>query len=89
MDSWLERLHEIGPIYPFAGAEATLLLACLALWIGWMTWQFRSEKREHQRTAGFLRECGEVPEPDEDEALRRVLERRLDRAEAEKRLECE
>ena len=51
IESWLEDLREIGPTYPFAGEEATLLFVCLALWIGWMGWQLRSEKREHEKTA--------------------------------------
>jgi hypothetical protein len=85
-DGWIEGLRELGPIYPFEGAEATLLLACLALWIGWMIWQLQSERGEYERTAGFLRERGEAPAPDEDEELRRVIERRLDRARAEERL---
>ena len=51
-----------------------------------MIWQLQSERREHERIAGFLREGGEAPAPDEDEELRRVIERRLDRARAEERL---
>ncbi len=85
-DGWNEGLRELGTIYPFEGTEVALLVACLALWIGWMIWQLQSERREHERTAGFLRERGEAPEPGEDEELRRVIERRLDRARAEERL---
>ena len=88
-ESWIEGLREIGPMYPFGGTEAALLLACLALWLGWVIWQLQSERREHERTAGFLRERGErgdAPRPAEDEELLRVIERRLDRARAEERL---
>ena len=86
IESWKQPLAEIGPIYPFAGTEWLLLVACVAFWLGWTIWQIRSEKAEHARAAGFLREGRGPRERDDHAELVRILDRRLARSEAEEEI---
>ena len=46
IDSWAVDLAEVGPVYPFQGAEVVMALVGIALWIGWHVWQIRAENAE-------------------------------------------
>jgi len=48
-ESWAVDLAEVGPVYPFQGAEFLMFLIGLAFWIGWHVIQFRQEKAEFDR----------------------------------------
>ena len=47
IDTWAVDLAEVGPIYPFQGSEAILVIVALALWIGWHVLQTVNERREN------------------------------------------
>ena len=36
-------MTEMGPLYPFVGAETILVILGLVFWIGWHIWQARME----------------------------------------------
>ena len=55
IDSWAGNPLEVGPIYPWVGAEVVLFLIGLALWVGWMVWQIKSEADVYSREARRLR----------------------------------
>ena len=46
IDSWAVDLAEVGPVYPFQGAEVVMAIVGIALWIGWHVWQIRAENAE-------------------------------------------
>ena len=46
IDSWAVDLAEVGPVYPFQGAEGVMAIVGIALWIGWHVWQIRAENAE-------------------------------------------
>ncbi len=86
IESWTQQLAELGPIYPFVGAEWLLLVVCGAFWLMWMIWQLRSERSEHARAVQFLREGRGPREPDDRAERVRILDRRLAKSEQEEKL---
>ena len=53
---WNGNIMDIGPIYPFVGWEALMVVVLLAFWIGWHLLQIRKEHREHDEQARTLRQ---------------------------------
>ena len=43
IDTWNINPIDVGPIYPFAGWEVLMFVACLAFCIYFMVWKFRME----------------------------------------------
>ena len=56
IDSWAVDLAEVGPIYPFQGAEVLMALIGVALWILWHIWQIRFENRTYEVERQKLRD---------------------------------
>ena len=54
VESWAVDLAEVGPIYPWVGAEGIMFIVAVVLWIAWHIWQvkfesntYRAEKEKH------------------------------------------
>ena len=54
VESWAVDLAEVGPIYPWVGAEGIMFIVAVVLWIAWHIWQvkfesntYRTEKEKH------------------------------------------
>lgn len=62
---WNGNMVDIGPIYPFVGAEVLMVILLLAFWIGWHVVQIRTENRLHDDDARMLRQ---------DDNLQRVMQ---------------
>ena len=43
VENWTGDMLAIGPLYPFVGLEAVLVVVVFVLWIGWHIWQIRME----------------------------------------------
>ena len=60
IDSWNVDPTTVGPLYPFAGWEIAMVIACAAFCVAFMVWKFKTEnakyaaKAEQLRTAGAL-----------------------------------
>lgn len=48
IETW-KNLSEIGPIYPFVGAETFLVIVGLVFWIGWHVLQIHAEREHHEK----------------------------------------
>ena len=48
VDSWGGTITDIGPLYPFVGAEVLFWIIGMAFWVIWHVWQYRTEKREYE-----------------------------------------
>jgi hypothetical protein len=64
IQSWNGNPLDVGPLYPFVGAEIFLLGLCVVGWIVWTVWQMRAE------TAGYEQQAEALRHPD---ALSRVI----------------
>jgi hypothetical protein len=53
---WSGNMTDIGPLYPFVGAEMLMVLLLLVFWIAWHVIQVRTETRQHEREASLLRQ---------------------------------
>jgi hypothetical protein len=53
---WNGNITDIGPIYPFVGAEWLMVLLLVIFWVGWHVVQVRSESRLHEEEARALRQ---------------------------------
>lgn len=42
-DSWAVDLAEVGPVYPFQGAETLMVIIGVVFWLGWHVIQVRRE----------------------------------------------
>jgi hypothetical protein len=60
IQSWQINPAEVGPIYPFAGWEILMLVACLAFGVMFMVWKFNSESANYAQKSRQLRESGEL-----------------------------
>ncbi len=47
-ENWAGNIADIGPIYPFVGAEGLLVLLGVAFWIAWHIWQLKQEARVYR-----------------------------------------
>ncbi|MDP8909848.1 MAG: hypothetical protein M3N47_12215 [Chloroflexota bacterium] len=57
VDSFVEPT-EIGPLYPFVGAEVALFAVALFMWLAWHFLQARGETREHRDACALYDEIG-------------------------------
>lgn len=55
VETWVQELAQIGPIYPFVGHEGLMVLLLVVCWLGWHIWQLRHEKQEEDRILERLR----------------------------------
>jgi len=46
--NWQGTIAEIGPLYPWVGAEGILVIIAVALWIIWHFLQMRMENRNYE-----------------------------------------
>lgn len=56
VETWVQELADIGPIYPFVGSEVLLVVLLFVGWIGWHIWQIRHEREEEKRTLEKIRQ---------------------------------
>jgi hypothetical protein len=49
---------EIGPLYPFPGADWLFVLLAVAVWIGWHILQIRGESRENREATEMYESIG-------------------------------
>jgi hypothetical protein len=54
--NWDGTITDIGPIYPFVGWEALMVLVLIVFWVGWHIVQIRKEHQEHEEQARALRQ---------------------------------
>lgn len=47
VENWTGDMLAVGPIYPFVGLEAVLVIICVLFWIGWHIWQIRMESANY------------------------------------------
>ena len=48
IESWSGNMAEIGPLYPFVGAEFALFVVGMVLWILWHVRQARIETEQYK-----------------------------------------
>ena len=48
VDSWAVDLANVGPIYPWVGAEGIMFIVSVVLWIGWHIWQVKFETNTYK-----------------------------------------
>jgi hypothetical protein len=53
---WNGNMTDIGPLYPFVGAEMLMVILLLVFWVAWHIIQVRAETRQHEREADLLRQ---------------------------------
>ena len=66
IDSWSETPTQWGPLYPFAGYETEMLLACVLLCVAFLIWKFSDEQKRYQSEVSELhaaRKSEKVDEP--------------------------
>ena len=44
-ESWAVDMADVGPLYPFQGAEVLMVIIGVAFWLGWHIVQMRKESR--------------------------------------------
>ena len=57
IDTWVGNPADVGRMYPFAGYEVPLFVACLVLWIAYTVWQIRHERANYQDELDQLAEA--------------------------------
>jgi hypothetical protein len=57
VDSFMNP-SELGPLYPFVGAEWVFVVIGFALWLGWHVAQARGETREEAEAVDLYRRIG-------------------------------
>jgi hypothetical protein len=58
--NWDGNIVDIGPIYPWVGLEAVMVIAAFVFWIGWHVVQLRQENRRFEDEARALRKSGDL-----------------------------
>jgi hypothetical protein len=53
---WNGNMADIGPLYPFVGAEMLMVLLLVIFWVAWHVIQVRKETRQHEEEARALRQ---------------------------------
>lgn len=56
VENWTGDMLAIGPIYPFIGLEAILVIVCVLFWIGWHIWQIRMESANYDDDMATLKQ---------------------------------
>lgn len=59
-NNWDGNITDIGPIYPWVGAEVAMVIVALIFWIGWHVLQIRMENRRYEDQARALRQSGDL-----------------------------
>ncbi len=54
VESWAVDLNTIGPVYPFVGIEAVLVIAAVVFWVGWHVIQLSMESKTYQEDLVLL-----------------------------------
>lgn len=57
---WQGQMTEIGPLYPFAGAEVLLVIVGVVFWIAWHIWQARMETANYKDDIEVLKQNGNM-----------------------------
>ena len=65
VSTWAVDLANVGPIYPWQGAEFIMVIAAIAAWILWHIIQLREEKEEFRK---------DVAEYGSKEAIKKALD---------------
>ncbi|MDA1049435.1 MAG: hypothetical protein O3C40_03010 [Planctomycetota bacterium] len=60
IETWQTNPMEVGPIYPLAGWEVPMFLACLVFCVAFMIWKFALETSQYTAKAAQLRQPGEL-----------------------------
>ena len=60
IESWNVNWPDVGPIYPFLGGEFLMFAACVAFFVAFLIWKFRSESAKYAANARKLRESNEL-----------------------------
>lgn len=66
--NWDGNLLDIGPIYPFVGAEGVMVIIAVIFWIVWHILQIRAENRQLEEEAVNLRKPGNLQKAVEAES---------------------
>ncbi|MEE3372132.1 MAG: hypothetical protein VX346_22550 [Planctomycetota bacterium] len=53
IDSWSSPT-DLGPLYPLAGYEFVMFIACAAALLGFLAWKFRSEHTHYRQMVAEL-----------------------------------
>ena len=53
---WNGNMIDVGPLYPFVGAEMLMVFLLVIFWVGWHVFQVRAESRQHDEEARVLRQ---------------------------------
>ncbi|MEP4194861.1 MAG: hypothetical protein ABJL99_04410 [Aliishimia sp.] len=48
-ENWAVDLADVGPIYPFQGAEVLMTVLCVVFWLGWHILQARKESADLEK----------------------------------------
>ncbi len=54
VESWAVDLNTLGPVYPFVGIEAVLVIAAVVFWVGWHFLQMSMESKAYQEDLVLL-----------------------------------
>lgn len=65
--NWDGNVLDIGPLYPFVGAEGFLVLVLVVLWAAWHIAQMVGENRELDHRVKQLRQSGALQKALEEE----------------------
>lgn len=63
--TWTGNIAELGPIYPWVGAETAMVIVLLVVWVGWHIWQISLEESNYSDDLRTLQREGNM-----DRALR-------------------
>lgn len=59
-ENWAVDLADVGPIYPFQGAEVIMVIVGVIFWIGWHRIQFTRENEELKAAASNKEEISDA-----------------------------
>ena len=51
VETWATDLGQVGPIYPWVGAEVYMFVAAVVLWLCWHVWQIKFESDTYREEA--------------------------------------
>ncbi len=60
IESWNVNWPDVGPIYPFLGGESLMFAACVAFFVAFLIWKFRTENAKYATASRKLREPNEL-----------------------------
>ena len=65
--NWDGNIVDIGPIYPFVGWEALMVVVLVVVWVVWHIMQIRMENKLHDDDARQLRQGDNLQRAMQDE----------------------